>query len=61
MLLAAHNDDLAAAAAQGVRTAFVARPAEYGPHQKKDFKAERAWDVVTDHFTGLADAMGCPR
>jgi 2-haloacid dehalogenase len=60
MLVAAHNDDLAAAAAQGLRTAFVARPAEYGPHQKKDFSADRAWDVVTDSFTGLADAMDCP-
>jgi 2-haloacid dehalogenase len=61
MLVAAHNDDLAAAAAQGLRTAFVARPTEYGPHQKKDFKADRTWDVVTDSFAGLADAMGCPR
>jgi len=60
MLVAAHNDDLAAAAAQGLRTAFVARSAEYGPYQKKDFSADRAWDVVTDSFTGLADAMDCP-
>jgi 2-haloacid dehalogenase len=60
MLVAAHNDDLSAAAAQGLRTAFVARPVEYGPHQRKDFRADRAWDVVTDSFTGLADAMGCP-
>jgi 2-haloacid dehalogenase len=59
MLVAAHNGDLAAAAATGLRTAFVARPTEYGPHQKLDFKAEREWDVVTDSFTGLADAMGC--
>lgn len=61
MLVAAHNSDLAAAAATGYRTAFVVRPAEYGPHQQKDFKAEQAWDVVTDGFTGLADAMGCAR
>jgi 2-haloacid dehalogenase len=59
MLAAAHNDDLAAAAAQGLRTAFVARPTEYGPHQKADFKAERDWDVVADSFGGLASAMGC--
>ena len=59
MLVAAHNGDLAAAAETGLRTAFVARPTEYGPHQKLDFKAERDWDVVTDSFTGLADAMGC--
>jgi 2-haloacid dehalogenase len=60
MLVAAHNDDLAAAAAQGLRTAFVARPAEFGRHQKKDLRADRAWDVVTDSFTGLADAVDCP-
>lgn len=59
MLVAAHNDDLAAAAAQGYATAFVARPTEYGPHQVKDFKADRAWDVVADSFLGLADALGC--
>ena len=59
MLVAAHNGDLAAAAETGLRTAFVARPTEYGPHQKVDFKAEREWDVVTDSFTGLADVMGC--
>lgn len=60
MLVAAHNDDLAAAAEQGYATAFVARPAEYGPRQTKDFKADRNWDVVTDSFLGLADALGCP-
>ena len=60
MLVAAHNGDLAAAAAAGMRTAFVARPTEYGPNQKRDFAADRAWDVITDSFTALADAMGCP-
>ena len=59
MLVAAHNGDLAAAADTGLRTAFVARPTEYGPHQKVDFKADRDWDVVTDSFTGVADAMNC--
>lgn len=59
MLVAAHNGDLAAAAECGLATAFVARPTEYGPHQKADFKAEHAWDVVADSFGGVADAMGC--
>jgi len=59
MLVAAHNGDLAAAAKVGLATAFVARPTEYGPHQSRDFKADRAWDVVTDSFTNLAKAMGC--
>jgi len=59
MLVAAHNGDLAAAASAGLATGFVARPGEYGPHQKRDFKAERDWDVVADSFIDLADAMGC--
>jgi len=59
MLVAAHNGDLAAAAACGLRTAFVARPTEYGPHQKVDFKADREWDVIAGSFTGVADKLGC--
>ena len=59
MLVAAHNGDLAAAAAAGLRTAFVSRPAEHGPHQKGDLQPARAWDVVCTSFTALADAMGC--
>lgn len=59
MLVAAHNGDLAAATACGLRTAFVARPTEYGPQQKRDLQADQAWDVVTDSFIKLADAMGC--
>jgi 2-haloacid dehalogenase len=59
MLVAAHNGDLAAAASCGLRTAFVARPTEYGPHQKVDFKADREWDVIADSFTDVADQMGC--
>lgn len=59
MLVAAHNNDLAAARAAGLATGFVARPTEYGPHQSKDFKAEQNWDIVTDSITGIADALGC--
>jgi 2-haloacid dehalogenase len=61
MLVAAHNDDLKAAAGAGYRTAFVVRPMEHGVGQAKDLAAERSWDVVTDSFVGLAEAMGCPR
>ncbi|MDX2157019.1 MAG: HAD-IA family hydrolase, partial [Hyphomicrobiaceae bacterium] len=61
MLVAAHNDDLAAAASVGYRTAFVLRPTEYGAAQSKDLAASRDWDVITDSFIGVAEAMGCPR
>ena len=60
MLVAAHNGDLAAAAKVGLRTAFVLRPDEHGPGQKIDLSASEAWDVVTDSFHGVADAMGVP-
>jgi 2-haloacid dehalogenase len=59
MLVAAHNGDLAAAAAAGLRTAFVARPTEHGPHQRMDIRPEREWDVESDSFPGVAEAMGC--
>jgi 2-haloacid dehalogenase len=61
MLVAAHNDDLAAAASVGYRTAFVRRPTEHGIGQTKDLAASRDWDIITDSFIGVAEAMGCPR
>ena len=59
MLVAAHNSDLAAAAKTGFRTAFVARPNEYGPKKKADTAENTNWDIATDSFNGVADAMGC--
>jgi 2-haloacid dehalogenase len=59
MLVAAHNGDLAAAATQGLRTAFVARPTEYGPHQHVDFKADGDWDIIGTTFGDVAHQMGC--
>jgi 2-haloacid dehalogenase len=57
MLVAAHNGDLLAARAEGLRTAFVPRPAEYGPHQSRDFEAEHDFDVVARDFEDLADRL----
>lgn len=59
MMVAAHNGDLLAASALGFRTAFVARPTEYGPHQDKDFEAEHDFDVIADSFVELAEKLGC--
>ncbi len=59
MLVAAHNGDLAAAAQEGLQTAFIPRPTEYGPHQTHDFKAEGAWTYVAADFGKLADQLGC--
>lgn len=59
MMCAAHNDDLEAAQSHGMRTAYINRPYEYGPDQKKDFEATGDFDIVTDHIGGIADALGC--
>jgi 2-haloacid dehalogenase len=58
-MVAAHNGDLAAASALGLRTAFVVRPTEHGPGQTTDLKPARAWDVVADSFVDLAERLGC--
>jgi 2-haloacid dehalogenase len=58
MLVAAHNYDLATARSHGYRTAFVSRPSEYGPRQKKDFGPEDAWDYVATNLEELAEKMG---
>jgi 2-haloacid dehalogenase len=57
MLVAAHNDDLQAARRAGLHTAFVARPAEYGPHQHEDFEAEPGVDVAARDLVELAAAL----
>jgi len=59
MMVAAHNHDLKAAQKLGLKTAFVARPTEYGPLQKYDLEAKGDWDIVTKDFGELATRMGC--
>jgi len=57
MLVAAHNDDLRAARAQGLCTGFIPRPTEYGPRQTKDFEAEESWTVVASDLQDLASLL----
>ncbi|MBT3169932.1 MAG: haloacid dehalogenase type II [Rhodospirillaceae bacterium] len=59
MMVAAHNGDLAAAAALGMRTAFVLRPSEYGPEQTTDLAPQGDWDIVAADFLELADKLDC--
>lgn len=59
MMCAAHNDDLAAARRQGLKTCFFARPTEYGPLQRRDFKADAAWDIIAADINDVADQLGC--
>jgi 2-haloacid dehalogenase len=57
MMVAAHNYDLAAARACGLRTAFVPRPAEHGPGQTSDLAPTADWDVVGADFLDLAGCL----
>jgi 2-haloacid dehalogenase len=59
MMVAAHNNDLRAAQKLGLKTAFVARPTEYGPLQKYDKEATGEWDIVAGDFGEVAARMGC--
>ena len=57
MMVAAHNDDLQAARATGLKTAFVPRPTEYGPDQTTDLTPIADWDHIAPDFTALARAL----
>ena len=57
-MVAAHNGDLAAARACGLRTAFVPRPAEHGPGQTTDLQPDQDCDIVARDFEDLADKLG---
>lgn len=59
MMVAAHKDDLDAASAAGLRTAFVARPMEFGDPAKKDVRPEKRFDVNAADFVDLARQLGC--
>lgn len=59
MMVAAHNGDLGHAQALGLRTAFVPRPSEHGPHPNKDVAPARQWDVIARDFQDLAERLGC--
>lgn len=59
MMVAAHNYDLEAASALGLRTGFVLRPKEHGEHQTTDLAPAAQWDVIATDFEDLATKMGC--
>lgn len=59
MLVAAHHDDLAAARACGLRTAYVERPLEFGAAQPKDVSPRRENDLHCRDFLELAQRLGC--
>lgn len=64
LMVAAHAEDLDAAATCGLRTALVPRPQEYGPGSAEEART-RAWevrfrfDLYADDMEQLADKLGC--
>ncbi|WP_263264622.1 haloacid dehalogenase type II [Pseudomonas entomophila] len=58
-MVAAHNQDLAAASATGMRTVFVRRPTEHGPAQQTDLAATGPWDIVAESLIEVAQALEC--
>ena len=58
MMVAAHKDDLRAAARQGLRTALVLRPNEYGKGRHPDLSPEPAFDINASDFGDLATQLG---
>ena len=65
LMVAAHDDDLKAASLQGMKTAYVHRPFEYGKDklfdiaEVNDYKGNRNWDIVSKDFNDLAFKLGC--
>lgn len=58
LMVACHKYDLKAAHAFGMKTAFVARPLEFGPAGKPDTKPDPLFDLNVDGFVSLAKALG---
>lgn len=59
MLVAAHQDDLAAARACGLATAYIERPLEFGPNQPKEVSPDAANTWHARDLVHLADLLGC--
>ena len=58
MLVAAHKDDLVAAHALGLQTAFIERPKEFGPtHQRDDMHQEEWVNYHASDFKDLAKQL----
>ncbi len=60
MLVAAHHDDLAAARACGLQTAYIERPLEFGAAKPKDVSPQPGNLYHATDLNALADHFGCP-
>ena len=59
MLVAAHQDDLAAARACGLHTAYIERPAEFGAAKPTDVSPHADNSFHAQNLLALADTLGC--
>jgi len=59
MLVAAHHDDLAAARACGLQTAYIERPLEFGAASMKDVSPHPDNHRHAKNIGHLADLLGC--
>ncbi len=59
LMVAAHEGDLEAAAACGLRTAYVHQPTEYDDAPDKAMPDAKAFDIVAADFLELAERLGC--
>ena len=65
LMVAAHDDDLKAASLQGMKTAYVHRPFEYGRDklfdiaEVNDYKGNKGWDIVSSDLNDLAKQLSC--
>jgi len=59
MMVAAHQDDLAAARACGLLTAYIERPHELGTSRVKDVSPVADNTLHARSIVGLADLLGC--
>ena len=65
LMVAAHDDDLKAASLQGMKTAYVHRPFEYGKDklfdipEVNDYKGNKKWNIVSSDLNDLAKQLSC--
>lgn len=59
MMVASHKYDLRAASGLGMRTAFIARPDEFGDPSLADVEFSDEFDINAVDFLDLADQLGC--
>jgi 2-haloacid dehalogenase len=58
MMCAAHQDDLLAARALGLKTAYISRPLEFGPKRKNDATDDMPFDIIASDIADLAQQLG---